>query len=350
MLTRLDFYRARILKESLKVSFFKNLFNSRADRILMFSILTLGFYFFVAQFFPMWVLLIGPVMWGIPHLISSLRYSSFAFEYSGRNKFFSFQYLVWLGVFAYRIAVDIYHIPLFLSSTPLMFEGICLLLSFLYLTYLDGRISVSSFTSLGLLIGLLLSTFFHPIETALVLFIGHNYVALLPWYKSCQTKKDRTAFWAFTALYIALSVAIYFGAIDPVYRYFSPSASIEFLGWNYFDIVASFGALPEDHDFWFRIVSLFAFSQSVHYFIWMKAVPENYIPQQNPQTFQWSFDKLTNDFGISSVYFLLALVLIGVGFWFVFEFQMARLVYFAFASYHGFMEISALAFLKSNRK
>ena len=87
---------------------------------------------------------------------------------------------------------------------------------------------------------------------------------------------------------------------------------------------------------------------ALHYFIWLKAIPENFQQSEHSPSFRWSYLKLSNDFGSSSVLLLGLLILFSSGIWLVYEFQVARLVYFGLASYHGFMEISAIPFLKSN--
>ncbi|MBC7464536.1 MAG: hypothetical protein H7256_00965 [Bdellovibrio sp.] len=348
---RLDLLRSKILKETLKVSFFRSLFLDRANRILFLSLLALAFYLTTSLFFPLCVLLMGPIIWGVPHIISSLRYNTqFNTKTSERKKAVIFQSMIWLAVFSYRIAVDIYNQNLFISSYPLIFESICLVLSFAGQIYFVRQFNWKLILFSGLFSFLIYSTYVFPIQTALVLLIGHNYIPLYAWFKSCQQSKDFQIFSTVTSIYILLSIAIYFGLFDSLYSIYSPQGQIQFLNWNYADVVKSFGANPSDYQFWFHIVSLYAFSQAMHYFFWVKAIPENYQPQQHPPSFKCSQNRLANDFGSTSIYALAALVFLGLVYWLFFEFQTARLVYFSIASYHGFMEISALPFLKSNRK
>ena len=198
----------------------------------------------------------------------------------------------------------------------------------------------------------LVATYFYPLQTALTALIGHNYLPLIAWYKSCQDRDDLKAFVISASAYILFSILIFFGALDSIYSQFAPLGSVGFLNWDYSEVISPFVLGEFDYQFWFRIVVLYAFSQAMHYFIWMKAIPENYQTRQFPPSFQWSFNKLTSDFGFTSISFLFMLALTGIGIaiWFLFEFQTARLVYFSIASYHGFMEISAIPFLKSNWK
>lgn len=351
MISQLDLFRSMLLKETLRVSFFRQLFLSRSTRILILSLVALSFYFSVSLFFPLWVLLIGPILWGVPHIISSLRYNTlFSSDLSTRKNLMLVQSIIWLIVFSYRIAIDIYNVKLIFSSYPLVFESICLMVSFVLHIYFSKFVSWKSFLFFPLFCALMFSTYLYPIETGLILLIGHNYIPLYSWFQSCQNRSDLKVFFGVSFIYIALSLAIFFGAFDSIYSTFSPQGHIGFLNWDYADLVTAFGGTSADYQFWFHVVCLYAFSQAMHYFFWMKAIPENYQLQEHPPSFRWSLNRLSTEFGSSSIYLMISLVLLGLAYWLFFEFQMARLVYFSIASYHGFMELSALPFLKSNRK
>lgn len=350
MLANLDLIRAKLLKETLKFSLLHSLFHSRPTRVLILFLSAAVFYLVTSSFFPLWVLLVGPILWGLPHLISSLRYSSLSFSDQARKKLFAFQFCIWAMVFTYRITVDILHQNIFLAEYPLLFEAICLLASFIFQLHLFKNISSKIILSSLLFSIFLVATFYYPIQTALTALIGHNYLPLIAWYKSCQDRADLKVFMLSAATYILSSFCIYFGVFDPLYSLYSPTGSIVFLNWDYSEVIRPFVVGEFDYQFWFHIVVLYAFSQAMHYFIWMKAIPENYQSRQYPPSFQWSFNKLSTEFGFTSLYIMLTLTCLVFAMWFFFEFQAARLVYFSIASYHGFMEISAIPFLKSNRK
>lgn len=351
MIESLDLLRSKILKETMKVSFFRSIFLNRSYRILTLAFLALSIYLAASLFFPMWVLLIGPILWGVPHIVASFRYNfQIAGDFSLRKNLIYLQSALWLCVFAYRISIDVYNISLPLANAPLLFECICLVISFLVQIYLTKKWTLNLIIFNNLFAILILSTYLFPIQTGLFLLIGHNYIPLYAWYKSCSDKNDLRIFSVVTVAYIAISVCIFAGSFDFLYSHFSPQGSIKFLNWNYADIAKTFGASNADYKFWFHIVSLYAFSQAMHYFMWLKAIPENYQPQQYPPSFRWTFNRFANEFGSSSIILMLSIITVGLLYWFFLEFQTARLVYFSIASYHGFMEFSALPFLKSNRK
>lgn len=346
MVSLLDFLRSKLLKYTMRFSFFRSLLLGRAYRLKMLALIALFLYFFASLFLPLWVLLVGPILWGVPHLIASLRYASaINLNLSQKKKLFYFQGFIWLCVFSYRLAVDIGGLQLFLSQTPLLFESICLSLTFLFQLYLFRQLTLRIFIYTMLFAGLLYSTAYFPMQTALFLLIGHNYVPLYAWYKSCQDNDDLRTFIFVSAVYIMLSMIILFGWADAFYHLIPAQKSIAFLNWDYTEIINSYNLNAN----WFRVVSLYAFSQGIHYFLWLKAIPENHLPKQYPPSFKWSLHRLTSEFGSGSIYFMLSLILIGASYWFFFEFQTSRVIYFSVAAYHGFMEIAALPFLKSNR-
>lgn len=350
MFAKLDLLRAMLLKETLKFSFLNRLFHTRSLRVLVLFLTAAGFYFVASSLFPLWVLLLGPILFGVPHLISSLRYSSLPFGEKARKKLLLVQFVLWALVFCYRIAADVFQQPVFLKEFPLLFEAICLLASFLFQVGLYRKFSPKMILSCLAFSVLLAATFYYPIQTALTALIGHNYLPLIAWYKSCQDRADRAVFAVAAVVYLALSLIIFSGGADFLYALYAPAGSIGFLKWDYSEVILPFVSGEFDYQFWFHVVVLYAFSQAVHYFIWMKAIPENYQNQQHPPSFQWSFNRLSNEFGSASVYLILFLSCLVFSGWFLLEFQTARLVYFSIASYHGFMEISAIPFLISNRK
>lgn len=354
MIGQLDLLRSKLLKETLKFGLFKSVFMSRSARVMILFLMALVFYFVASSFFPLWVLLIGPVLWGIPHIISSIRYSNLSFNEKFRSQLLRFQFFAWSMVFIYRILIDVFHQNLFWATQPLLFEAVTLLISFIYQYYIyrcqNMKVSFKFILSAVLFSIFVTMTYFYPIQTALVALIGHNYLPLIAWYKSCQNKSDIKVFAVSAFLYILFSVFIMTGTFDGFYTLFSPSGHISFLNWDYSEVIGPFINGDMDYKFWFHIVVLYAFSQAIHYFIWMKAIPENYQQQEYPPSFNWSFNRLVNDFGSSSIFALLAISSIGLLMWLFLEFQTARLVYFSIASYHGFMEISAIPFLKSNWK
>ena len=71
----LDSLRVRVLKIAMRSSFIRSLFCSRAKRLLTLFLFALVLQLILAVYFPVPILVIGPLLFGAPHLISSLRYA-----------------------------------------------------------------------------------------------------------------------------------------------------------------------------------------------------------------------------------------------------------------------------------
>lgn len=70
----LDLIRIKILQISMKYSIFKKIFEYRPYRLFAFFMFSFSFNIILAFNAPLWALLFGPLILGVPHLISSVRY------------------------------------------------------------------------------------------------------------------------------------------------------------------------------------------------------------------------------------------------------------------------------------
>ena len=362
MISLLDLLRSKILKLSLKVGGLQYLFFNRAGRVFVLFLSAILFYLATSLFFPLWVLLIGPIIWGVPHLIASLRYSTQTLNLKSIQKVSvqKIHLVLWTLVFLYRFFNDVIGYPLFLSQFPLLFEALALTLAAAVQIYLVKKnISLREFFEMEFLKSLFSISFsafvvamiyLYPIQTSLTALIGHNYLPLFFWYKSCSTKEDLKVFALSAGIFILASIAIYSGWFVGIYHWLAPQGHIGFLNWDYSEIISPYVSEELDYQFWYRIVSLYAFSQALHYFMWLKAIPENYQKHSHPPSFRSSISMLQNEFGSGAISVLLLFCLIGISLWALLEFQSARLFYFSLASYNGFMELSAIAFVKGRVK
>lgn len=356
MISFFDRARSQLLKIVLQHTLLNHLFRKRPTRILFFGVLALFLYFFGSIFFPLWILVLGPLILGIPHLISSLRYNFILGNKptTKRNYLIPLQGILWSTVLIYRISVDLLKIELPLHDQAFLVEFIALFISFVSQFFIFKAINKRSLFYSLLFIILVYATNKFPVQVGLILLIGHNYLPLITWQKSCRNEDDFRTFIKLSSLYIILTTIVLSGTHEVIYSithpYFIPQKAMPFLNLDFIKMIEPFGGTIEASDFWFRIVVLYAFSQAFHYFIWLKAIPENYQPQNFPPSFRWSFQKLSTDFGGVTLSILFMLFAFGTIYWAFFEYQTARTIYFAIASYHGFMEISCLPFLQSNRK
>ncbi len=93
-----------------------------------------------------------------------------------------------------------------------------------------------------------------------------------------------------------------------------------------------------------RLVLLYAFAQSVHYWMWLRMVPDEDRERVSPRTFRRSWVKLENDMGKVVLWGAVATAVFLAG-WAVFDLARARYEYLHFARFHGVLELSTVALL-----
>jgi hypothetical protein len=102
-------------------------------------------------------------------------------------------------------------------------------------------------------------------------------------------------------------------------------------------------------DLGLRLVTLFAFAQSVHYGIWLRLIPDENRPRRSSQTFARSWADLKRDCGPTLIA-VAALLTVFFCVWGTVDPGQARDGYLRFAGFHGYVELAALAlFLTEGR-
>ena len=106
-----------------------------------------------------------------------------------------------------------------------------------------------------------------------------------------------------------------------------------------------YGLAPEGVSFEMgvRLVLLFAFAQSVHYGVWLRAIPEEDRPQPTPRSFTRAWNAMREE---SSLYVMLVFgfLTLALVFWSFFDVHAARTGYLRFALAHGFLEVAVLVY------
>ena len=88
----------------------------------------------------------------------------------------------------------------------------------------------------------------------------------------------------------------------------------------------------------------------MHYFVWLKAIPEQELATTHPVSFRLSMSYLVKDFGRKTVIWTVAVVVASLLMWALVALPQARLLYFSIAAFHGYLEIAGLGFLKLSAK
>jgi len=265
---------------------------------------------------PWWLLAVGPVVYGVPHVVADVRYLVVRPGLHRRRHLW-----IWAGVPLAAAGSGFWSVPCGLAAAAavaLVSEGP---------TWKKGAVMV--------LAAGLATVAFQIGDLSLVCFAhAHNWIALGLWWtwRPRAVGPERFVPWAF----VGVTAGILTGVLVP----WGPGS-----GWAPPGLgAASHGWLaPGVTEPWAtRLVVSYAFAQAVHYGIWLRLVPEEDRPQPTPRGFSASWRALVADLGPVLVWGALVL---GLGFaaWAVADLAQARATYFRMAAFHGYLELAAVA-------
>lgn len=270
---------------------------------------------------PLWLLALGPLLLGVPHLVADLRYLVARPGLHRRRG----ALVIGAMLVASSVLVDLRWGLVAAAVVPLL-----------------ARAGWARRVLVALPFALLAGASLWSLRPTHV-FLGHlhNLVAV--------------------ALWMALAVALHGGASMRGWVRWGPTlgfagAGAAVLSGAFDSLVLSGFTLPgapslEDHfaslapgldPTWAtRWVVAFAFAQAVHYGLWLRVMPEESRERPSPRSWKASLRALEHDFGAP---FLVASVLLTVGIasWGLFDLTQAREGYLRLALFHGPLELAVL--------
>ncbi len=313
----LDYLRVRVLK--VLSPWIKPFIRRRELRVAMFGSMVVLLALAGTLVFPFWLLALGPILWGIPHLVSDLRYLVFKPGWQRQQPFW------------------------FLVGVPLVVAGVGYHTMMIGLVATLGAVIVargqwSRKCAVTLLVAAMgLAVWLLGDLSQLIFAHLHNFIAVALWW----FWRPRTGWCAaaMPALFLMGTLAILFGWLVPVTHlaWLAP-ASLPVSG--YLETMTAGLAEP-----WaMRMVLLFAFAQAVHYGVWLRLIPEDARAQPTPRPFAATFRMLQQDMG--AVVLWVAMILsAGLAVWAVVDLAEARAGYLRLALFHGYLELAACAIL-----
>ncbi len=270
---------------------------------------------------PMAFLVLGPIVWGVPHVVSDLRY---------------------------LVARPGYHRrPWVLAA---MMGGI-VAAGFGYgvrggLAGAAGTILLARAPwrrrALGLLVvGALLAVAQRAGWFADVVFAhAHNAVGIGLWW--AWRRRESRLHWIPLAIFAAGCALILGGALAPLAArtggFVAPWTGLTARMLAVGLAPGPFGPMS------LRLLLLYAFAQSVHYVVWLRLVPEDDRPSATPRSFLQSFRALRADVG-SLILWAALLGTLAFAVWGAVDAGRARNGYIQLAFFHGYLELAAGALL-----
>lgn len=337
----LDFYRGVTLGLTNRLPILRKCYANRALRLLSLYILAVLIYLPLSLYIPLVLLVVGPLLWGFPHLIASLRFvpKFFTEKTQSYNLIIVMASVSFTLVTLWRLFVDIetnvYLIELILAGVTVI--GAC---------FIRPRLNILQILAAATTVGVVTFLSFRiPLIVAGSLVLIHNLIAFFYWIGAAQTKSEKYVALFATISFTAISVGMLFGAFDWMYLW-KPQGHIAFLNLDY----KSYGQMIVGDPFaskviLFRCVVAYAFGQALHYFVWLKAIPDQLRGVQTPTCYQQSWRYLARDLGTNGRRLGVAACVLG---WLAFPiigFELWRSLYVAAASFHGFFEIAGLGLI-----
>ncbi|MCX6851268.1 MAG: hypothetical protein NTY98_20365 [Verrucomicrobia bacterium] len=318
ILTPLDRLRWLLLK--LLGPLAKPLVRRRELRVMAAGCAVVCFSLAATLLSPFWLLALGPVILGVPHLVADVRYLVLR---PGLHR----RLVLWLPV----------GIPLLLAGTSRfsMAGGLtaCAAMALLargaWSRKMIALISIAALMAVVWVMGDV---------AALVFAHAHNFIAVMLWW-CWRPRSGQKQQAVVPLLFLTASILLVMGWLEPWARGFAwqpaglgPSYHLSFLA-------------PGIAEPWaLRLVLLFAFAQSVHYGVWLRLIPEDDRPQETPRTFRASARALVADVG-TPLMAIVILLSLGIALWAAFDLTAARENYLRMALFHGYLELIAATWL-----
>ncbi len=317
--------RARAGLYRLAAPLLKGLYANRERRVFWLGVFSVSTSLLFTAFVPLWLLSLGPVILGVPHLLADVRYLVVR---PGLHR----QWAFWLAVPA-LLAVGLGAPPavgllaLFPAALAPQARGVGARV--LVLLGATALVTVALRWELPFIVGLV-----HL----------HNVIAVGLWL---LLRRRGPSGVATLGLIAAVAAFILLGGVDPLVtlaRGWEANAT----GNRFDDFVA--GAAPGVSGPWAqRLVLSFAFMQSVHYGVWLRLVPDDLRHRAAPRPFKASWAALRAELGVWPLAgFTLAALAIAA--WGALDLHGARLGYLRLGAFHGYLELAVLAFFAVGRR
>lgn len=270
---------------------------------------------------PLWLLALGPIVWGVPHVLSDVRY---LWVRPGHAK----RWVLWLAVGAPLVALS------FTSDTTfglLAAAGAAL--------FARGPLW-RKLVVLALLAPLAYASRLAPFLAAVIFAHAHNFIGVALFW-SWRRREGRLHF-APLLVFAAGCAAILAGALDPIVLSLSGLDARPGGMDVYYHLASLAPGVPGMLSV--RLVLLFAFAQAAHYVVWVRLVPEEDRPRETPRTFAASLRVLAGELGWPLVV-LTAAAALGLAVWAALDLFAARTGYLRAVLFHGHLEVAAAALL-----
>ncbi len=305
---------------------FAGLWVGRERRAAAFGVALLALALGLSVTFPLALVALGPLVYGVPHILSDVRYLVFRPGLTKRPLF--------LGALAIGIGLGGFGF------------GVRGALVGALLSVLASRGSLQNKVIGSIVCGALLALSWRsPFYADLAFVHLHNFVGVAIWL--VWRKRVSRQHWLFVGMFVAASLSITLGWASPLIAITGgfeadwTDLSFREMAWSVSGQVR--GVWPE------RLLVLFAFAQAAHYVVWLRLIPEDDRKSAAPRSYKQTYRALVKDLGAGPVWlaFIAALVLLV---WAAASIGAARNGYLEVAFFHAHLELIAIALLTVERR
>ncbi len=313
--TPLDAARSAFLRASAPA--LTPFFADRERRVLWLGVASVLVAFMLTGLAPLWLLALGPVVLGVPHLLADVRYLVVK---PGLHREVSLM----LGLGVPLVAVT--------AGAPPVFGVLSV-----FVAVASGPRSWRQLLAFAGATVLALVAWAFSDDFRLAFVHGHNLVAIGLWF--ALRPRPSSHGWI-PALALGGSALILVGGLDPVVTAMG--------GWDAPGTGSDFGEFVATHTSGLdptlaaRVVLSFCFLQSVHYAMWLRLIPDDARERRAPRTFRASWRALVQDFGLPALAVVAGLA-VGLAAWGAVELSAARNGYLHLATFHGYLELAIAA-------
>lgn len=316
-LAPLDRLRVRALHWTMPLS--SRLARAREARVALIGASVIMLAAIGSLLVPLWLLALGPIVLGVPHLLADLRYCVVR---PGWHR----ERALWLTA----------GVPLLAIACGAGFEIGLLGVAASALAIAGDRRRRAIVAAVALVLAI--ATWRFDALADLSLAHAHNFVAVALWmaWRPRTGKLHAIPI----ALFVLCCVALLLGVGDSLG---SAAATGLPTGLDHSAHVAVLA--PGFSASWAsRLVLLYCFAQAVHYGVWLRMVPEDDRDRPTPRSFRASYRALRREFH-PSILIGFGLAAVGLAIWASVDLVAARSGYFRFARFHGMLELLAVGLL-----
>lgn len=341
-MNHLDMIRSRVLQFVFQVPYSQKIYQSRHIRIQCGFILTTMTSLMIAILRPDMLLVMGPMIYGYWHLTTSYKYSSFLADPKLKiSKKQRYTLYILAVITCLEVLLHLYQKIQGTVLTPNAFLGLTLsAIYFIYLFIKQGPLKrlPQFLILLTITVGIIYLSWEEPLNFISISLFTHNWVAFLAWIKFSKDKKNSYSAYKGLLIFAVIHAIVLSGFFDSYLVIFNDY----YWGISGHQNVSWILAPWSDNEIvWKRALCLYTFGLSVHYYIWLKAIPENIYKNKTPVSFKKSFSSLNDSCGMILTISIIAMTIIGSLIW-IYNYELGSLIYFSLSNMHAWIELMML--------